>query len=67
MDAKVRGQFRKLGLLMDVEETINEIDGGLMVPFPSLTELSLSYGFLQWPEKELSQLFLMPKSRFSLW
>jgi len=66
LDAEVRGQFRNLGLLMDVEETINEIDGGSLVPFPSLAGLSFSFGFLQWPEKELNRLFPKPKSGFSL-
>ncbi|KAK3819338.1 MAG: hypothetical protein JOS17DRAFT_756226 [Linnemannia elongata] len=67
LDAKVRGQFRNLGLLMDVEETINEIDDGSLVPFPSLTGLSFTHPILQWPDKALDQLFPKPKRRFGLW
>ncbi|KAF9144761.1 hypothetical protein BGX30_011524 [Mortierella sp. GBA39] len=61
LDAEVRDQFRNLGLLMDVEEAINEIDGGSLVPFPSLTGLSFVYPILQGPEKALNQLFPKPK------
>ncbi|KAG9072883.1 hypothetical protein KI688_000664 [Linnemannia hyalina] len=66
LDAEVRDQFRNLGLLMDVEEAINEIDGGSLVPFPSLTGLSFVYPILQRPEKALNQLFPKPKLGFGL-
>lgn len=60
LDAEVRGQFRNLGLLLDIEETINEIDGGSLVPFPSLTGLSFIHPILLRPEKALNSCSQSP-------
>ncbi|KAG0292010.1 hypothetical protein BGZ96_004635 [Linnemannia gamsii] len=59
--------FRYLGLLRDVEEVINAIDAGSLVPFPSLVGVSFMTQALQGPQKKLERLFGKPKRGFRLW
>jgi hypothetical protein len=65
LDAELWGPFRNLGLLKDVEETVNEIDTGSLVPFPCLADLSFQNPLPQRPEKVLDNLF--PKPSFGFW
>ncbi|KAF9917871.1 hypothetical protein FBU30_000473, partial [Linnemannia zychae] len=57
IDFEIRKQLGDLRLLEDVIETINEIDGGHLLPFPSLFGLSFYYPTLKWPEEMLEELF----------
>ncbi|KAF9334935.1 hypothetical protein BGZ91_010671 [Linnemannia elongata] len=56
-DKEVLFQLRNLGLLLDVEEMVREMDEKDVRPMPSLERLSFNYPTLLRPEEELEQLF----------
>ncbi|KAK3806227.1 MAG: hypothetical protein JOS17DRAFT_767682, partial [Linnemannia elongata] len=56
-DKEVLFQLRNLGLLLDVEEMVREMDEKEVPPMPSLERLSFNYPILLRPEEELEQLF----------
>ncbi|KAF9278929.1 hypothetical protein BGZ88_000275 [Linnemannia elongata] len=56
-DKEVLFQLRNLGLLLDVEEMVREMDEKDVQPMPSLERLSFNYPTLLRPEEELEQLF----------
>lgn len=57
-DAEVWSQLRNLGLLLDVEEVVKEIDSGGFEPLPSLERLSFSLNTpaMNHPEVELKNV-----------
>ncbi|KAK3806253.1 MAG: hypothetical protein JOS17DRAFT_767737, partial [Linnemannia elongata] len=65
IDAEIWSGLRNLGLLMDVEEMMKEIEGTREVqPMPLLERLSFTYPVMLRPEEELERLF---PSRFEKW
>ncbi|KAF9545705.1 hypothetical protein EC957_010568 [Mortierella hygrophila] len=58
-DTEIWSQLRNLGLLLDVEEVVKEIDAGGREPLPSLEKLSFSLNTLgmKHPEVELKNIF----------
>ncbi|KAH7059869.1 hypothetical protein BKA57DRAFT_445887 [Linnemannia elongata] len=58
-DAEIWSQLRYLGLLLDVEEVVKEIDDGDIEPLPSLERLSFSLNTpeMNHPEVELKTVF----------
>lgn len=57
-DSENWSQLRNLGLLLDVEEVVNEIDAGGFVPLPSLERLSFTLNIpeMKHPEEELKNI-----------
>ncbi|KAF9149786.1 hypothetical protein BG015_008381 [Linnemannia schmuckeri] len=62
-DAEIWAQLRNLGLLLDVEEVVKEIDSGGFEPLPSLERLSFSLitPEMKHPEAELKNVFRKKK------
>jgi len=58
------GHLRNLGLLLDVEEAIKEMDMKGFRPLPVLERLSFRYAVMAQPDEELR--FLFPR-RFEKW
>lgn len=54
VDPELMGQLRNLGLLVDVEEMILEMDSRSYRPLPSLEGLSIKTRYFVWPESEVS-------------
>ncbi|KAK3845626.1 MAG: hypothetical protein J3R72DRAFT_435297, partial [Linnemannia gamsii] len=64
-DNKIMDEFQRLGLLLDVEEMLKEMDRTEESrPFPSLERLSLNYPILQRPEEEIENSFPRRKWRY---
>lgn len=63
-DAEVLDQLRNVGLLLDVEEMLKEMDNSTFQPLPSLEKVSFYHPILLRPEDELERLF--PR-RLEIW
>lgn len=64
-DTAILARLRNLGLLLDVEEMIREINDEESQLLPNLERLSFKYPIMLRPEEELERMF--PTSRFEKW
>ncbi|KAF9282398.1 hypothetical protein BGZ88_011064 [Linnemannia elongata] len=56
-DAEVLSQLKNLGLILDVEDMMREMEVKEIRPMPSLERLSFDYPILLRPEEELERVF----------
>lgn len=63
-DGRILDQLKNLGLLLDVEEMIKDMEAKVVIPMQALERVSFKHPVLMRPEDELDRFF---PSRFEKW